>query len=219
MEWRDVAFAHWRIDPARIEPALPPGLLLDTFDGAAWISVVPFRIMGVHPMGTPVMPGFADVRELNLRTYVRVGERRAVYFFSLDAASWLAVRAARVTTGLPYFDAAIDMSESDGVFTYESRRTHRGEPHVRFRATYRPLGGEILVPPNSLVAFLHERYHFFVERRGRIVRGDITHAPWQLQSVAFTIETNTLAEPLGITLAPAPDFAAFSRGMPVRAIR
>ena len=219
MEWRDVAFAHWRIDPARIEPALPPGLLLDTFDGAAWISVVPFRIMGVHPMGTPVMPGFADVRELNLRTYVRVGERRAVYFFSLDAASWLAVRAARVTTGLPYFDAAIDMSESDGVFTYESRRTHRGEPHVRFRATYRPLGGEILVPPNSLVAFLHERYHFFVERRGRIVRGDITHAPWQLQSVAFTIETNTLAEPLGITLAAAPDFAAFSRGMPVRAIR
>ena len=219
MEWRDVAFAHWRIDPARIEPALPPGLLLDTFDGAAWISVVPFRIMGVHPMGTPVMPGFADVRELNLRTYVRVGERRAVYFFSLDAASWLAVRAARVTTGLPYFDAAIDMSESDGVFTYESRRTHRGEPHVRFRATYRPLGDEILVPPNSLVAFLHERYHFFVERRGRIVRGDITHAPWQLQSVVFAIETNTLAEPLGITLAPAPDFAAFSRGMPVRAIR
>jgi uncharacterized protein YqjF (DUF2071 family) len=219
MQWRDVAFAHWRIDPARIESALPPGLMLDTFDGAAWLSVVPFRMTGVHPVGTPSLPGFADVREINLRTYVRVGERRAVYFFSLDAASWLAVRAARVTTGLPYFDAAIDMSESAGVFTYQSRRTHRGEPHVRFRATYRPLGDAILVPSNSLVAFLHERYSFFIERRGRIVRGDITHAPWQLQSVAFEIETNTLAEPLGITLAGAPDFAAFSRGMAVRAIR
>ncbi len=219
MQWCDVAFAHWRIDPAQIEPALPPGLILDTFDGSAWLSVVPFRMTGVHPVGTPVMPGFADVREINLRTYVRVGDRRAVYFFSLDAASWLAVRAARVMTGLPYFDAAIEMSESDGVFTYQSRRTHRGEPHVRFRATYRPLRDAILVPSNSLVAFLHERYHFFIERHGRIVRGDIKHAPWQLQSLAFEIETNTLAEPLGITLTPTPDFAAFSRGMAVRAIR
>ncbi len=219
MQWRDVAFAHWRIDPTRIEAAIPPGLTLDTFEGSAWLSVVPFRMTGVHPAGTPVLPGFADVHEINLRTYVRVGDRRAVYFFSLDAASWLAVRAARVTTGLPYFDAAIDTSETDGIISYTSRRTHRGEPHVRFRATYRPLHDAILVPPHSLVAFLHERYHFFVERRGRIVRGDIKHAPWQLESLAFEIETNTLAEPLGITLAAVPDFAAFSRGMPVQATR
>ena len=42
--WRTVAFLHWRIDPALMAAHLPPGLVPDTVDGAAWIGLTPFRV-------------------------------------------------------------------------------------------------------------------------------------------------------------------------------
>ena len=217
MHWRDVAFAHWRVDADVLAKTLPAGVTLDRYEDEAWLSVVPFRMTGVHPVGLPVVPGFGDVREINLRTYVRVGERRGVWFYSLDAGSPLAVLAARFTTGLPYFDATIETSEVAGTISYTSRRTHRGKPHAQFRARYEPTGEPALARAGSLDAFLHERYSFFVARRGRIARGDIAHAPWKLQPLALAIESNTLAAGLGIGLERPPDRAVFSRGMRVHA--
>ena len=215
MQWRDIAFAHWRVSVEQLAHTLPAGLTLDTHEGAAWLSVVPFRMTDVHPRRVPVLPGFGDVREINLRTYVRVGERRGVFFYSLDAGSPLAVRAARLSTGLPYFDATIETSERAGTIDYASTRTHRGQPPATFRASYRPQGDRLAI--GSLETFLHERYSFFVARGERIVRGDIAHAPWKLESLDLTIETNTLAAGLGISLMTPPDRTYFSRGMPVSA--
>ena len=33
--WRDITFVHWRVDPARLAPLMPPGVRPDLFDGAA----------------------------------------------------------------------------------------------------------------------------------------------------------------------------------------
>jgi len=217
MHWRDVAFAHWRVDADVLTKTLPAGVALDRYEDEAWLSVVPFRMTGVHPEGFPVVPGFGDVREINLRTYVRVDGRRGVWFYSLDAASPLAVRAARYATGLPYFDATIETSESAGMISYASERTHRGELRAQFRARYELAGEPVLAQAGSLDAFLHERYSFFVERRGCIARGDIAHAPWQLQPLALAIESNTLAAGIGFALDRPPDRAVFSRGMRVHA--
>ena len=55
MVWEDLLFAHWPCEPAMIQPHLPPGLALDTFDSRAWLGVVPFRITGIRavPAGDP----------------------------------------------------------------------------------------------------------------------------------------------------------------------
>src|SRR4029079_1151950 len=87
MVWEDLLFAHWPCDPAALEPHLPPGLALDTFDGRAWLGVVPFRISGIRARGLPAIPGLRGFLELNLRTYVVAGGKPGVWFFSLDAAS------------------------------------------------------------------------------------------------------------------------------------
>src|SRR5215217_8155417 len=89
--WHDLLFAHWRLDPAAVRPLVPEPFELDTFDGAAWIGVVPFHMTNVAPRGTPALPWLSHLPELNVRTYVRVGDRPGVYFFSLDAARAVAV--------------------------------------------------------------------------------------------------------------------------------
>ena len=90
---------------------VPPALALDTYDGEAWISVVPFKMCDVHPRGLPTVPWLSHFPELNVRTYVTAkdGSRPGVYFFSLDAANPVAVVLARSLFRLPYFHAQMDL--------------------------------------------------------------------------------------------------------------
>jgi len=108
MAWEDLLFLHWPVRPEALAGFIPPPLRLDTFDGQAWLGVVPFRMSGIHLRGLPPIPGTAAFPEINVRTYaVAPDGRTGVWFFSLDATHWLAVRAARAWFGLPYFDARI----------------------------------------------------------------------------------------------------------------
>jgi uncharacterized protein YqjF (DUF2071 family) len=215
MVWHDVCFAHWRADGERLESRLPPGVTLDRHHGDAWLSVVPFRMTGIHARFVPTLPGFAHVPEINLRTYVRVGNVRGVWFFSLDAASPLVVHSARLTTGLPYFDARIETSEDAARISYASERTSRGIADGRFRAHYGVPSVEHTVEAGSLEAFLHERYAFFGRRGGRIVCGEVLHRPWTIGSITIDIALNTLGELIAHPLAAAPDTAFFARRIDV----
>ncbi len=104
MQWQALLFMHWPLPAAVLRPLIPPGLTLDTFDGWAWLGVVPFTMAGVHARFLPPLPGTTTFPELNVRTYVTTEGKAGVYFFSLDAANPLAVRAARLGFRLPYDD-------------------------------------------------------------------------------------------------------------------
>jgi uncharacterized protein YqjF (DUF2071 family) len=91
--WHDLLFAHWPIKSEILRPLVPAELPLDEYDGQCWVGVVPFRMSGVRLRATPAMPGLSAFPELNVRTYVRVQDRPGVYFFSLDATNWPAVKA------------------------------------------------------------------------------------------------------------------------------
>lgn len=216
MCWHDLLFAHWPLPPAVIAPLLPPGLAVDTYDGAAWIGVVPFGMSNVRPRYLPGAPTATAFLELNVRTYVKTPARHGVWFFSLDAASRLAVRAARAWVGLPYFDA--DMTcESDGAaFRYASRRTHRSAPHAEFRATYQPTGPVYRTQPGNLDHWLTERYALFAPpRHGQLGYLDIHHDPWPLQPAAAEIELNSMTAPYGITLPQTAPLLHFARRLDV----
>lgn len=214
--WHDLLFAHWPVAPAALRPLVPPGLELDLHDGAAWVGIVPFRMSGVRVRGLPPLPGAAAFPELNLRTYVRRGGRGGVWFFSLDAASRLAVRAARAWFALPYFDAEMRCNaRDDGTVEYASRRTHRGAAPAELRARYRPVGAPERAAPGSLAAFLTERYALFTVRGGRVLAGEIHHPPWPLQPAAAELERETLAAASGIALPAAPPLLHFARRLDV----
>jgi uncharacterized protein YqjF (DUF2071 family) len=210
--WHDLLFAHWRIEPEVIQALLPRAVTVDTFDGSAWLAVVPFAMADVRLRGCPPIPGLSDFLELNVRTYVRSGDLAGVYFFSLDASGWAAVRAARYGASLPYFDALMELRRRADWIGYRSRRTHRGAPPAEFHAYYRPVGPVEYPQPGSLEYFLTERYRLLAQRRpGELINIEIHHAPWPLQPAECRIKLNTMTEWLGIRLDRPPDHLRFAR--------
>ncbi len=213
MVWEDLLFAHWPCAPAAIAPHLPPGLVLDTFDGRAWLGIVPFRITGIRARCLPAIPGLTGFPELNLRTYVVADGKPGVWFFSLDATSRAAVRCARRFYHLPYRDARIACrARADGWIDYDCRRHDRRHPAAEFRAQYRPLGGAEAIAADPLATWLTARYCLYsADRRKRLWRGEINHDPWPLEAAECSLEKNTLAAGLGCDLSTSEPVLHFSR--------
>lgn len=208
--WYNVLFAHWPVPAAALQALLPRGVTVDTHQGQAWLGVVPFGMQAVRLRGLPPVPGTTRFLELNVRTYVRgpaagQGERPGVWFFSLDAANPLAVAVARRWYHLPYYSAQMEMRRQNGGTAYHSYRTHPGAAPAEFQARYRPVGKASYAPSGSLEAWLTERYCLYTaDRRGRLLCGDIHHAPWHLQRAEAEIGVNTMTLGLGLTIPPAP---------------
>jgi hypothetical protein len=220
MGWEDLLFAHWPVDPERLASLLPGGLELQTWGGAAWLGVVPFLMRRTHLRGLPPMWPMANFAELNLRTYVDAADgesRPGVWFFSLDAASRLAVRGARTLFHLPYFDARMRVRHGlGGWIDYVSERTHRGAPSARFAARYRPTGPVYHAEPETLEHWLTERYCLYAaDRRGAVWRSDVHHRPWPLQPAEVEIRDNTLGDWIGAPLEGPPALVHFSRRIDV----
>jgi uncharacterized protein YqjF (DUF2071 family) len=189
--WHDLLFAHWPVDLAEMRALVPDQFELDVFNESAWLSVVPFHMTNVSPRGVPALPRLSAFPELNVRTYVRVGERPGIYFFSLDAGSWPAVEAANLTLNLPYFHADMDVKPFGQGISYASTRKDGGQA---FRATYAPSGEPFMAKPGSLARFLTERYCLYhLHRSGSPYRLEIHHPPWQLQEAHADITVNTVA--------------------------
>jgi uncharacterized protein YqjF (DUF2071 family) len=219
--WRHLGFLHWRVDPADVAALLPPGLEVDTFDGAAYVGIVPFTIPLTRAglLGVPMARAF---HEINLRTYVQRGGRGpGVWFWSLDATSRLAVIGARIGYGLPYFAADIAMAVGEGgagdSVDYRCRRRGskqdldpipspreagrglgRGVRPAAFSARYRPVGPVAPAAPGSLEFFLAERYLLYAHSRGGLRTARVHHAPYPLQPAAADAVEQTLTSVAGL---------------------
>jgi uncharacterized protein len=189
--WLDLLFAHWPLPQQRVQEHVP-GLPVDTYDGEAWVGVTPFVLTGLRLAGTPPVKGISTFSETNVRTYVTIDGKPGIYFFSLDAASRLAVAAARRFYHLPYFRARMSARKEHGWIEYESRRVDDGEP-AELRCRYRAVGRARQADPGTLDYFLTERYCLYtVGPSGDVYRGEIHHPPWPLQKAEIRLDTNTM---------------------------
>jgi len=219
MTWTNLAFLHWQVPVEEVRARVPKELELDLFDGAAWIGVVPFEMRNVSVEGLPPVPGARDFPELNVRTCVRHGDRGGIYFFSLDAASLLAVIGARVATGLPYFHAGMSSRDVKGDVVYSCDRAEERVTPARFRGRYRPTGEVFTAKAGTLEHFLVERYAAFVKSAGVLRRIDVEHAPWPLQPASADVDVNTMAQAAGFKLPADAPHVLFSRQLDVVAHR
>jgi hypothetical protein len=220
MQWHDLLFMHWPMEVQRLRRVVPGELQLDVFDGHAWLGVVPFMMRRVRLRGLPAVWGLSAFEELNVRTYVTVGGKAGVYFFSLDAASRLAVRGARLLWGLPYMDARMHCRAGEqGWVEYRCERTHRGEPAARFEGRYRPTGQVYRSQGGTLDYFLTERYALYTAGWGRVMMGEIDHAPWPLQAAQVEVETMDMTRLLGLELPGVRPVCHFALRLEVRAWR
>ncbi len=174
--WESLLFLHWVLPPEAIQRTLPPGLMVDKFDGKAYLGIIPFFMRRVRLRGLPAIPGVSDFLELNVRTYVydRSGVP-GVWFYSLSCNQPLAVAGARLLTGLPYVNAEMT-GRSGNVIDYSCRRTDTDEV-ARF--SYRGAGVAAEAAVSSLEFFLLERYYLYAIRFGSLVRAQVAHAPYR----------------------------------------
>ena len=218
MRWRELLFAHWVVDASMVRPLIPAGLQLDLFEDRCYVGAVPFLMERVTPRLVPPLPGLHAFPELNLRTYVTLGGKPGVWFFSLDAGQKLAVRVARRLFHLPYFDARFELAVTGSRVNYAAVRTHRAAPPATFSATYQAVGPVYRSAGGSLDAWLTERYCLYsADALRRIYRGEIDHQPWPLQKASASIHRNTLGDWLGIELNHPPAALHFAKLLDVRA--
>jgi uncharacterized protein YqjF (DUF2071 family) len=197
--WNGLLFLHWRLPASALEPFVPRGVRIDTFDGSAWIGVIPLRLSDLRLRGLPPLPGVSSFLGLAVRTYVTVDEKPGIWFLSLDVESRLAAAAARTTYRLPCFHARME-SRGDGDSTgYECTRI--GEAARTFSGRYRAAGAVLGSKPASLEHFLSERYCLYASGSGRLWRAEVHHRPLALQQAEVEVELNTIA-PVGLPGEP-----------------
>lgn len=217
MEWRSVLFAHWPVPVERIAESLPDGMTVDTFDGSAWLGIVPFRMADIRPRWSPVGRSF---HELNLRTYVSVDGQPGVYFYNLDADDRAGVSIARSLFRLPYYSARMTVHRNGSQTRFKSVRTSDDAPPARFRASYEPTGLATTARSDTLARFLTERYRFYVaDDRERIYYADIQHPPWELQPASVEFDRNDLFAANGFEEPESERVVHFSPGVDVTAGR
>jgi uncharacterized protein YqjF (DUF2071 family) len=214
--WHDLASIHWRYEPSVVQALLPDGFTVDTFDGSAWVGVLPFHMRRIRVPGTPALGPLSTFPETNVRTYlVDPAGRRGVWFCSLDITRLLPALVARVTYNLPYCWAAMSIEQQGDLWRYRSRRRwpQRGPAsavEVRVGEAI-PRGEE-----SELELFLSARWALGTTLVGRTMWAEVDHPPWPLHRAELVTMDETLVTAAGLPAPTGEPIVLWSPGMEVR---
>jgi uncharacterized protein YqjF (DUF2071 family) len=217
-KWRNLLFVHWEVPVEGLRALLPEPLELDTFEGRAYVGLVPFEMHDVRPSRLlPAVPTARNFEETNVRTYVHVGgQDPGVWFFSLDASSALAVLGARAFFHLPYWHARM-RSERDGQrVVYRSDRHWEGGAPASLDLEYE-VGEELgSAREGTFEHFLAERYILYaVTGSGALLRGQVHHRPYPLRRARIVSLTESIVAAGGVVRPEEPASVLSSDGVDV----
>ena len=222
--WEELLFLHWEMNPDLIQATLPQGLEVDTYEGRAYLGVVPFFMRGVRPSYLPAVPGISDFMECNLRTYVIGPDGPGVWFYSLDCNQAIAVELARHFFHLPYYHAEMSSTSEAGWMDYTTRRLYKSslqhkEKTSRYRYRPAPEQQEAPVVAGSLDFFLIERYLLYSSnlRKNILYSGRVWHEPYQVATAEVDELVDHLVEVAGFNqLGRPPEHLHYSAGVDVK---
>jgi len=215
--WAELAYFHWRYPPDEVQRLLPAGVTVDTFDGSAWVGLIPFVMRDVQVGPTPPVPYLGTFVEINVRTYViDANGRRAVWFMSLDVPRSLIVGVARTAFALPYCwsPGAEHTQPAPDRHRYTMRR--RWPAGAAMADIAFEVGAEIAADDvDELSHFLSARWGLLTTRRTRVLRGAVSHPPWPLFEVAASSIDQTVIEAAGLSSPAGDPHAMYSPGVDV----
>jgi uncharacterized protein YqjF (DUF2071 family) len=216
--WTDLVFLHWPMAPDLVQRLLPHGVEVDTFDGAAWVGLIPFHMdgLGFPARGLAPLPHVGSFPEVNVRTYVRAGDRRGVYFFSLDIDRWLPALVARGAYRIPYCVGDVrHVRVGDLVTTSVDRRWPRPDPSATASLAVRT--GAAIDRPDDLAGFLTSRWGLISGGPGaRFGYAPVDHPPWSLHRAEVLDLDESLLRAAGLPTPVGDPHVLYSPGVPVR---
>jgi uncharacterized protein len=191
MRWVDLLFAHWPVPAEVLRPLVPSDLEIDTFEGLAYLGIVPFRMEDVAPRGFPALPSIGAFPEV-----------------------------ARAVFHLPYFHASMSTERAGDAVTFRSRRRDRRGRPAALEMRYRPTGPVGHAAPGSLEGWLTDRLRLFaVDGRGRLTTTEVRHDPWPLRPAEAEFRIESLAAAQDIRLPDEPPHLRFADRLDVVAWR
>ena len=213
-QWRDLTYLHFPYDPADVARLLPAGLEVDTFDGVAWVGLIPFSMKGVGVPGLPAVPYLGSFPEINVRTYVVRNGIPGVWFFSLDVNRLLPALVARAAYRLPYCWGHASNTLHDDVL---STRVRRRWPHRGADTEITVQVGEEISEQSEFEVFLTARWGLYSRSYGRgLMYAPVDHPRWSLYRAKIIGLNDTLVRAAGLPESVGPPHCMFSPGVPVR---
>lgn len=212
-QWRDLAYIHWRYDPSTVQALLPEGLEVDTFDGSAWVGLIPFSMRGITVPHMPPVPYFGSFPEINVRTYVRRGGIPGVWFFSLDVNRLIPAVVARTTYLLPYYwGRAANRVEGNLLESSVERRWP-----TRARSTTTVEIGQAIPRSDDLAVFLSARWGLYSRGFfGGLMYAPVDHEPWPLHEATLLRIDQNVVQAAGLPAPVGEPHVMFSPGVSVR---
>jgi hypothetical protein len=213
--WGKLLFMHWPVAASALRPLVPPQLSIDTYEGQAWVGVVPFKMWGVRPYFTPPVPGLNSFLELNVRTYVHHRGVPGVWFLSLDIDNPVAKWGGRQFYYLPYHNAEMGFGQEGRTVSFRSRRTSPDAPAASFDARW-SFGGRLPeAEPDSLEFFLTERYCLYSAAREQLYRCRVSHDPWPLRAAEADAYDSTMLAAAGLAEPAGPPLLHYAEELKV----
>jgi uncharacterized protein YqjF (DUF2071 family) len=212
-QWRDLAYIHWRYDPAVVQELLPEGIEVDTFDGSAWVGLIPFSMRNISFPFIPPVPYFGSFPEVNVRTYVKRNGVPGVWFFSLDVNRLIPAFVARTTYFIPYcWGSASHTKDGQHLRTTVKRRwPSRSSAQIELTI------GEEIKEPSDLAHFLSARWGLYSKGFGGKLRyAPVDHEQWQLCEASIVSLDDHLVTAAGLPAPTGEAHVMFSPGVSVR---
>ena len=212
-QWRDLAYIHWRYDPQEVQALLPEGIEVDTFDGSAWVGLIPFSMRNISFPFIPPVPYFGSFPEVNVRTYVKRNGVPGVWFFSLDVNRLIPAFVARGTYFIPYcWGRASHEKDSQRLCTTVQRRwPSRSSTQIELNI------GEEIKEPSDLAHFLSARWGLYSKGfGGRLRYAPVDHEQWQLYEANIVYLNDHLVVAAGLPAPTGEAHVMFSPGVSVR---
>lgn len=183
-EWRNLLMLNYEAPRSLLEPFVPRGTELDSFEGRIFISLVGFQFLRTRLAGAIPIPFHTNFEEVNLRFYVRrrhrEGDRRGVVFIREIVPRHAIAKIARLFYGEKYFSLPMkhavqcDSSSAKAVYRWKYQGGWceiRGESHS---AAALPVEG-------SLDQFITEHYWgYSTGPGGRAVEYHVAHPSWRV---------------------------------------
>ncbi|MEU9391020.1 DUF2071 domain-containing protein [Streptomyces sp. NPDC048324] len=202
--WLRQTFVHWPFPAEAVQALLPEGLVVDEYDGAAWVGLTPFEMAGVRPPGVP--GAGLTFAETNLRTYVRRGDGRdGLWFLSIEVSCPVMLAARAV--GAPYHPGRLSVRGNGDTVSYAGVRWG-GRPS--YRLAVRP--GDP-VQPTERDVWLTSRWRSYTRRFGTLWETPVEHEPWPLAEARVDVLEETLTAAAGLPSPAAEPVVHYSQGV------
>lgn len=216
--WHDLTLLHWRFEPEVVQALLPDGFRVDTFDGSAWVGVVPFRMERIRFPGLPPFGPLSTFPETNVRTYiVEPSGRRGVWFFSLDITRLATALVARASYRVPYCWARMRIDGTGDDRTYSSRRrwptaTAGASTHAQIRIGAKVDRREV----TDLDHFLTARWALGTTFGRRLMWAEVDHPAWTLHEAEVVHVDESIVVAAGLPAPVGQPIVRWSPGVEVR---